>query len=124
MAGGRPTDYNPDFCARVIEHGRAGKSLTYMAGSLEVAKQSIYTWMELHPEFLDAMTQAKQLSQMWWEDAGQDNMLLGPGQGTFNGSVWSRSMGARFPDDWREKSEQSLSGGVEITKIVRTVIDP
>ena len=37
---------------------------------------------------------------MWWEDAGQDGMV---GE-KFNGQVWGRSMAARFPDEWREKT--------------------
>jgi hypothetical protein len=107
----RPTDYNPDFCEQVIEFGRQGKSLTWMASEIDVHKDTIYEWMKVYPEFSDAMTRARQLSQRWWEDKGQDGMLA-PG---FNASIWSRSMAARFPEDWRENKGVELSGGVRVT---------
>ena len=109
MPAGRPTDYRPEYCADVIEFGSQGKSLTWMAATLGIAKATLQNWEKEHPEFLVAMTQARALSQQWWEDAGQQNMLMAPGQGTFNASVWSRSMAARFPEDWRENK------GVEVT---------
>ena len=106
MAGGRPTAYDPAYCDDVIEYGRAGKSLTWIATELGVVKQTIHNWMAEHPEFLDAMTRAKELSQRWWEDKGQE----GVDADKFNASVWSRSMAARFPDDWREIRGTELTG--------------
>ena len=47
------------------------------------------------------MARAKNLEQLWWEDKGQESLLT---QG-FAQSAWSRSMAARFPDEWREKAE-------------------
>ncbi len=124
MPAGRPTDYDPVFCEKVIEWGKQGKSLTWMAANLDVVKQSIYTWMEIHPEFLDAMTRARHYCQAYWEDQGQEGMWADK----FNGSVWSRSMAARFPEDWREKSETALTGAnggpLEVTEVKRLVIDP
>lgn len=80
--------------------------MTWIADHLGVVKQTLFNWMDVHPEFLDAMTRAKQAAQVWWEDKGQDGMTL-PG---FNASVWSRSMAARFPDDWREVKGSEISG--------------
>ena len=124
----RPSDYSPEFCEVVVELGKQGKSLVQIASTLEVVKQTLTNWAELHPEFLAALTQARIHSQAWWEDAGQDNMLLAPGVGTFNGSVWSRSMAARFPEDWRENKGVELSGPnggpVQIAKVERVIVDP
>lgn len=116
MPAGRPTDYRPEYCERVIEFGAEGKSLTWMAAELGIAKATLQNWERDIPEFLAAMTQARALSQSWWEDAGQDNMLMTPGQGTFNASVWSRSMAARFPEDWRENKGVELSGSVAVAR--------
>lgn len=110
MPGGRPTSYDPAYCESVVEWGKLGKSIAWMAAELDVSRQSIYEWAKEHPEFSDAITRAKEHAQRWWEDFGQVNMLMPAGAGTFNGSVWSRSMAARFPDDWREKSETALTG--------------
>lgn len=121
---GRPSVYDASFCDDVVSFGANGKSITWMAAELGVARQTVHNWMAEHPEFLDAMTRAQALSQQWWEDAGQNGMV-GPG---FNASIWSRSMAARFPDDWREKSETALTGAgggpLEIKEIRRVVVDP
>ena len=110
MPAGRPTDYRPEYCADVIEFGSQGKSLTWMAATLGIAKSTLQLWEKDIPEFSAAMTRARALSQQWWEDAGQQNMVMAPGQGTFNASVWSRSMAARFPEDWRENKGVELTG--------------
>ena len=41
---GRPSTYNPEFCERVIEYGKQGKSITWMAAELGVHKDSLYEW--------------------------------------------------------------------------------
>ena len=110
MLAGRPTSYDPAMCEQVIAWGKEGKSIAWMAAELDVARSSIYKWAEEHQEFSDALTRAKDHAQRWWEDFGQNHMVMAPGSGTFNHSVWSRSMAARFPDDWREKSETALTG--------------
>lgn len=113
----RPTEYQQNYCERVIQAGKDGKSLTWMAAELEVSRECIYEWMRVHPEFSDAMTRAKLESQRWWEDKGQDALAM-PG---FNSSVWSRSMAARFPEEWRESTKTELTGAnggpVAVTEI-------
>lgn len=98
MPAGAPSKYDPSFCDVVIEFGKQGKSVTYMAALLDVAKSTIYEWEKVYPEFSDALTRARQWAQVWWEDHGQIGMTADK----FNAAVWSRSMAARFPDDWRE----------------------
>ncbi len=129
MALGRPTLYKPEYCERVIEMGALGYSVVEMAAELNVARATIEAeWCSAQPAFLEAFTQAKQKSQAWWERQGRENVIMEPGKGTFNASMWSRSMAARFPRDWRESKDVQLSGKdggpVEITAIERHVIDP
>ena len=123
MAGGRPTDYRPEFCESIVDLGREGKSVAQMASEFDVSKQTLFNWADAHPDFLDAMTRAKTHAQAWWESQGQTNMLLAPGAGTFNGSVWSRSMAARFPDDWRENKGVELTGANGGAVETKTTLD-
>ena len=102
----RPTDYRPEFCEQVIELGRQGKSITQMACALDVAKSTLYLWEQNIPEFSDALTRARQWSQDWWESKGQ----VGLDSGGFNASLWSRSMAARFPDDYTERQKKEMTG--------------
>ncbi len=107
----RPTRYKPEYCEQVIVLGREGMSVVEMAADLGVHRETLEeNWPAAHPEFSEAFTRAKVLSQAWWERQGRLNLLLAPGVGTFNGSVWSRSMAARFPRDWREQKGVELSG--------------
>ena len=127
MSAGRPTDYNPDFCELVIELGKQGKSVAQMASECDVSKQTMLTWASIYPEFLDALTLAKTHSQNWWESKGQDN-LLSSGGVSLNAGVWSRSMAARFPDDWRENKGVELTGAgggaLKFEEVRRTIVDP
>lgn len=124
MPAGRPTSYDPAYCDAVIELGRAGKSKVQMAAHFDVAKQTLLNWADAHPEFMDALTRATTLAQDWWETQGQ----IGLTADKFNGSVWSRSMAARFPEDWREVKgvEANIDANVKasITEVRRTVVDP
>lgn len=107
MAGGRPTDYRPEHCERVVELGREGKSKAQIAAELDVCRNTLDNWAEAHPEFLRALTRARDLSQAWWEDQGQAGIHLGSG---FNASLWAKSMSARFPDDYTERQKREVTG--------------
>lgn len=102
----RPTEYDPAYCEQVLGWGAQGKSITWIAAQLDVSRECIYEWMRVHPEFSDAISRAKAKAQAWWEDKGETGMVA-PG---FNAGIWTKSMAARFPDDWREKSETALTG--------------
>lgn len=58
-AGGRPTDYRPEYCEMVIEAMASGVSLTAFAGMLRVSKDTVYEWMTRHSEFSDAVSRGK-----------------------------------------------------------------
>jgi hypothetical protein len=109
---GRPTDYDPGYCERAIELGRAGKSKAQIAADLDVARQTLDNWGAAHPEFLDALTRARDLAQAWWEDRGQHG-LERPG---FNASLWSKQVSCRFREDYTEKSEVRADLTATITR--------
>lgn len=111
MATGRPSKYKPEYCEQVIELGRKGMSVVEMAANLMVHRETIEeTWPAEYPDFSEAFKLAKLLSQNWWESMGRVNLLMPKDAGTFQASVWSRSMAARFPRDWRENKGVELTG--------------
>ncbi|MEB1529883.1 hypothetical protein [Xanthomonas sp. WHRI 7945] len=115
---GRPTDYMPEHCDTVIELGRQGKSVVQMACALDVVRQTLHDWCKAHPDFLDAFTRARQLSQDWWETQAQCGLTADK----FNAALWSRSMAARFPEDYQERKGVELTGaGGGPVKVVTTV---
>jgi hypothetical protein len=102
----RPSGYRREFCEQVIEYGRMGKSRTWMAANLGITTETLYDWSRKYPEFSDALAYAKGLEQAHWEDLGHSGLTTP----CFGQSVWSRSMAARFPKEWREKSAVAVSG--------------
>lgn len=111
MAAGRPSEYRPEYCERVIELGRLGMSVVEMASDIGVSRNTLETsWPAAHPEFMEALEIARECSQSWWESMGRTNLIMNKDAGTFQASVWSRSMAARFPRDWRENKGVELTG--------------
>lgn len=105
--GGRPSLYKPEYCERVIELGKEGMSVVEMAAEIGVARITLEDhWPAAHEEFSEAFARARELSQAWWERQGR----LGLSADKFNAPLYSRSMSARFPKDWRESKEQRVTG--------------
>jgi transposase len=105
---GRPTDYKPEYCERVVELGGNGKSYAQIAAELGVARKTLYEWTAIYPEFSDAMNFSRDLSQAWFENIAQGNMVA-PTPG-FSASLWTKQVSCRFPDDYTDKSKQEVTG--------------
>lgn len=120
MPAGRPTTYDPAYCEKVMELGEQGKSPVQIAVALKVPRTTMLSWASEHPEFSTALTRAKELEQDWWENAGQ-NGLVTPG---FNATLWSKSMQARFREDYTERQEQTLRGELTHRVVERRIVDP
>lgn len=56
---GRPSEYRPEYCEAVIEYMGQGYSLTAFAGSIRVARDTVYEWVKAHREFSDAVSRAR-----------------------------------------------------------------
>jgi hypothetical protein len=57
--GGRPSEYRSEYCQAVIDYMAQGFSLTAFAGSIRVAKDTVYEWIKRHPQFSDAVARAR-----------------------------------------------------------------
>lgn len=110
MPAGRPSKYKPDYCEQVIKLGKEGKSQVQIACALDVPRTTMLSWADEHEEFSTALTRAKECEQAWWEAAAQNGTaqtLIGP-------AVWGKSVAARFRDEYTDRQEQKLSGGVTL----------
>jgi len=109
---GRPTNYDAAYCQKVIDLGTEGYSIVEMAAEIGVARTTLERlWPEAHPEFLQALDEARDRSQAWWETQGRKNLTADK----FQAALYSRSMAARFPNDWRESKQVEHKGGVTVT---------
>ena len=123
MAGkiGRPTKYDPAMCNVVVQCGAEGMGRYEMAAEIGATLETVLQWEKEHPEFSDATTRARQLSQGWWEAQGRQGIW----SRDFNAPAYSLQVRNRFPADWRDKHELTGSDGgpmrIELTtRIVRS----
>jgi hypothetical protein len=99
---GRPSKYDPSYCALVVDLGANGKSKAQIAAAIGIDRGTLNAWTEVHPEFSRAIKEAMDLSLAWWEDIGQDHMIR-PG---FNATAFIFQMKNRFRDDYRDVQHQ------------------
>jgi len=112
MPAGRPSSYDPSYCAKVIELGREGYSVVEMCAEIGVSRPTLEaSWPDAHPEFFEAFNHARVLSQAWWETQGRQSLHADK----FQANLYGRSMAARFPADWRESKQIEHKGGVTVT---------
>lgn len=104
--GGRPSDYKSEYCKVLIELGAEGYSKARMAAHFGVAKQTIDNWAKDYPEFLDALTRARTLSQSWWEREAQTGLK----NRDFNAGIWDKSVKSMFREDYTDRSINEIVG--------------
>ena len=107
---GRPSKYLPEYCERVIELGKLGKSTEAIGSMLDVGTATLYRWRDEFPEFREALDVAKDHELRWWEEMAQGYMLEHKDGERLNSSIWSRSMAARFPKKYRESTKTEITG--------------
>lgn len=120
-----PSKYRPEFCEQIVEMGREGFSFAEMSAGLGATRDTLKNWADQHEDFFVALKQARELSQAWWESQGRTHLINEPQGPTINASLYSRSMAARFPDDWRENTKvehTGKDGGALV--IERVIVDP
>lgn len=100
--GGRPTDYRPEYCELLIKHLEQGLSIESFGAIVNVSKETIYTWFEKHPKFLDAKKKGLVKSRLWWEKCGHKGMWSGK---QFNAAVYIFNMRNRF--GWHDQQGQN-----------------
>lgn len=99
MAGGRPTDYKPEFCQIAIEFLDQGKSKIQLCRHLRIAKSTLFEWEQKYPEFSTAINKGISYSESVWMDWGQDNLT----NKDFNSRLYELNMMNRF--SWMRKNE-------------------
>ena len=107
---GRPSTYNPAYCEEVVALGKLGKSIEQICFDLNTPVRTLYEWRDRHPEFSQALEDAKAFEQAWWESQAHAYMVETKDGPKLNASLWSRSMAARFPKKYRESTKTEITG--------------
>lgn len=132
--GGRPTEYKPEYCDVVIEKMAKGWSKTACAGFIGISRQTLYDWEKANAEFLDAIQIGESLSRVFWEGLSISHFTGIPSDAElkywdelcqrypdpedrpelrakeFSAHNWKFNMMNRFPDEWRDRKDVSLTG--------------
>lgn len=113
MPAGRPTLYEDKFCDGVQCYMAQGFSLTAYAGKIGVARETIYEWARVHPEFSDAVKAAMSARVTSLEEGLLDKELAGP-------QITARIFALKnaSPLDWRDRHEHVGADGGPIAVTV------
>lgn len=109
---GRPTKYRKQYCQELVDHMRQGLSFESFGGVIGVSKQTLYEWMQRHPDFSDARRKGDTLSLLVWEKLGIAGMTAKIK--FFNGHIWALNMKSRFKWSDRMEVEQNTRMKVEM----------
>ncbi len=108
--GGRPTEYRPEYCDKIIEFCSRGHTIEAFAGSIGVTSRAVFKWVDKYPEFAHAKELAKAKAQLALEQIGLDVMHgLIPAK-DFNATVWIFWM--KNCHGWRDRVD--ISGAVDV----------
>lgn len=100
---GRPTDYRPEYCAIVIDEMRKGSSIEELVLTFDICKDTIYKWIERHPDFADAIKRGRALSEAWWRREGRESLR----DKDFNSGLWFMNMKNRH--GWADKQHNETA---------------
>jgi hypothetical protein len=95
--------YDDSLCEPAVEILSNGKSISRLATTLGVCRDTIYEWRDKHPEFALALKRGRDAAQARWEDIGEDG-IMGEIK-NFSASAWIFTMKNRFRADYAEDKE-------------------
>jgi transposase-like protein len=102
---GCPTKYRPEFVAEVATLAKQGKTITGIAAHFGVVRETIYDWMDKHPDFSDAIKLAKTTQLGVLED-----VLLKQAKGVIEGNtaaiIWA--MKNQHPEQYQDRRDLNV----------------
>ena len=107
---GRPSKYDPAYCDQVVALGKEGLSRWQICSRLDIGINNMKAWESAHEDFRASLEEARLHALSYWEDLAHDHIREAPGGVKLNTGLWSRSMAARFPEQYRENSKVEVTG--------------
>lgn len=111
---GRPTDYKPEYCEKIVPLGPLGCTDKQVSTLLNVTEKTVYNWKNEHPEFLQAINLVKlqadmEVSYSLYRNATRNNNVQAQ-------MFWLKN---RQSEVWREKQDVDLRtpDGIQISAI-------
>lgn len=105
----------------VLECGAHGYSKAQIAACIGVSTTTLTHWAREHPRLAEVLDRAHTLAQAWWEGRAMD----GTANGRIGGTIWHKSMAARFPHDYADRQEVGDIGASGRASEIRwNIVDP
>jgi hypothetical protein len=109
----RPTKYEEAFCELAEVTLAKGYSEAVLAGEIGVCLDTITEWKKQHPEFSLSVKVGRARGARIWED--RLSALADKNEGNATGIIFG--LKNRIPAEWKDKTEQEISGGLKVTRI-------
>lgn len=106
---GRPTDYLPEYCEKVIDFCAKGFSLTAFAGEINGSRSGIDRWMNTYPDFRKACRVALSKRAQFLENGMMDPSATGPMVTARRFALVNAHLKDE-PRDWSENTKTELTG--------------
>jgi transposase len=97
------THFKPEMIDIIMPLLKEGASIEEIGLELGIGYSTLYTWMEKHPELMEAIKQGREFSKGWWMKQGRISLR----EKEFNPTTWYMNMKNRF--GWRDKHEVDVS---------------
>ena len=137
---GRPSKYKSEYCDKLIEHMRNGKSFESFGAVAHATEETLNNWCRKHPDFLRAKELGKVYEREWWEntlrlgaqgqmppiqkrtveydaDGNVVKSFLTQEPGKYNSASVHFSLKNKFPKQWRDKTELEVTSGEELSNL-------
>lgn len=118
MPAGRPSKYDPAYCEQAVEFLGKGHTITALAGSLGVHRDTIYAWAKEYSDFSDALARGEAARAKVWEGFALDAARNG------NAAVINFGLKNLIKDEWRDKVETEVSGNLKVSGIEVQFVGP
>lgn len=109
--GGRPSSYRPEYCERIVELMKEGRSLEGCASLLGVHPDSLYEWQKVHTEFSEAIRAGRAAATTFWEDRLID--VAKGATGNAQAIQWALRNRSRAASGWHHDAQRLEHSGPE-----------
>ena len=105
----RPTKYKAEYKDVLLNLMKEGAAIEEICLELDICVQTLYNWIEQHPEFLESKKKGESFSKGWWMREGRTNLE----NKDFNYTGWYMNMKNRF--GWADRTQNESK--VEVKQI-------
>jgi transposase len=102
---GRPTLYKPEFCDQLIEQMAEGLSFMAAMARIGVSRQTGYSWVKQHEEFLEAFELGKGKRLLFLER----RLLSARSHGVVTSTIFA--LKNADPTEWRDRHDREHKSG-------------